>query len=80
MTVFDSCVIIFHMGKKKKKRYVVKAPVQFLAVIGIVVLLALGAVIWLLSCTCGATRVEPEAEATPSPSPTCRTGISTFSR
>ena len=62
--------MIFHMGKKKKKRYVVKAPVQFLAVIGIVVLLALGAVIWLLSCTCGATRVEPEAEATPSPSPT----------
>ena len=57
-------------GKKKKKRYVIKAPVQFLVVIGIAVLLAHGAVIWLLSCTCRADQADPASEGAPSPVPT----------
>ncbi len=58
------------MSKKKKKRYVIKTPARFLVVIGIVVLLALGLVIGLLSCACNARTEEAVPEETPSPVPT----------
>ncbi len=55
--------------RRKKKRYVIKAPMQFLVMIGIVVLLALGLVIGLLSCACRARTEEQAPEETPSPTP-----------
>ena len=58
------------MKKKRKKRYRIKAPVQFLVMIGIAVLLALGLVIGLLSCTCRAKDAEQTPEETPTPVPT----------
>ncbi len=66
----------FHMGKKRKKRYVIKAPVQFLAVIGVVVLLALGAVIWLLSCTCRGEAEAQDVQESPTPAVTEEPSVS----
>ena len=62
--------------KKKKKRYVIKSPVHFLVMIGFFTVLALFAVILLLSCTCrggdepGSNEETLALSAAPTPAPT----------